>query len=419
MQKKMMAVAVAGALAAPGMAFAQASTVQIYGTIVENVLWVDQGGQRLNTDMMQTNDSAFGIRGEEALGGGLSAWFQCESTFTLNDGSATNTLCGKNSGVGFKGGWGTAFVGMWDAPMKIVIAPLRPFSTTGPFGSAGLLFGTSAANVANGVAGGNTQASAASFSRRQRNLISYWTPSWAGFEGKVAISNANEGTGQISGQTATKPRMWGVGLSYTNGPFYVAGGYEHHRNYDPGSASFALTAAGSGTVSTANSGRYTGGSDNGWNVGAAYTFAGVFKVSGIYARMKWDVNQGPTAATRLPSDAKVSSWGIFGDWNITGPHRVRGGYIDQGNVKGSAGLATTTGGLVGVGNYIANGGLGDTGSKLFELQYAYAFSKRTEVNFGYVKINNDRLGAQPLQTVGSVSIGEDQHAWVMGIRHNF
>jgi predicted porin len=397
MQKKIMAVAVAGALAAPGLAFAQASTVQIYGTIVQHVNYVDRNGPATGSvagtpapithDMQNTTDSEFGIRGEEALGGGLSAWFQCASSLSLNDGSTGNTLCGKNSGVGFKGGWGTAFVGLWDVPMKLAMAPLRPFSGTGTFGVAGLLWNGSAANVANGVAGGNTSQSASSWSRRQRNLISYWSPNWSGFEAKASVSNANEATAQTNATTAAKPRMWGVAGSYTNGPFYGAVGYERHKNYNP----------------TANAVSYIGGNDHSWNAGAAYTFAGVFKLSFIYADAKWNTN----VATALgnTNSLKQKSWALFGDWAITGPHRLRLGYVDARDTKGTLGAtatgcgATTAAALaaarVTVGNYVANGGCGNTGSKLYEIQYAYAFSKRTEVNFGYVRINNDDNAVQP------------------------
>jgi len=50
MNKKLMAVAVAGALAAPALAFAQASTVQIYGKLTYEYGIADQGNGRPNVD---------------------------------------------------------------------------------------------------------------------------------------------------------------------------------------------------------------------------------------------------------------------------------------------------------------------------------------------------------------------------------
>ncbi len=81
MNKKLMAVAVAGALAAPALAFAQASTVQIYGKMTYEYGIADAGASRPNVDYADTpGGSAIGFKGEEKLGGGLSAWFQCESS---------------------------------------------------------------------------------------------------------------------------------------------------------------------------------------------------------------------------------------------------------------------------------------------------------------------------------------------------
>ena len=51
MNKKLMAIAVAGALAAPAAALAQSSTVQVYGTVLINYNVVDYGNGRVNNDL--------------------------------------------------------------------------------------------------------------------------------------------------------------------------------------------------------------------------------------------------------------------------------------------------------------------------------------------------------------------------------
>ncbi|HET9662632.1 MAG TPA: porin, partial [Burkholderiales bacterium] len=79
MQKKLMAIAVAGALGAPAVVMAQASTVSIYGQITYEYGIAFQGDAapgvgRPNVDYADTpGGSAIGFRGEEKLGGGLSA----------------------------------------------------------------------------------------------------------------------------------------------------------------------------------------------------------------------------------------------------------------------------------------------------------------------------------------------------------
>ena len=53
MQKKLIVVAVAGALGAPALALAQASTVQIYGKTVIEYGYANQGAGKPNVDIMQ------------------------------------------------------------------------------------------------------------------------------------------------------------------------------------------------------------------------------------------------------------------------------------------------------------------------------------------------------------------------------
>ena len=111
MQKKLMAVAVAGALGAPAVALAQASTVQVYGNLTYEYAIIDQGVGQPKTDYADNpGGSAIGFRGEEKLGGGMSAWFQCESSADVRAIDQTG-WCTRNSAVGFKGGFGNLHFG--------------------------------------------------------------------------------------------------------------------------------------------------------------------------------------------------------------------------------------------------------------------------------------------------------------------
>src|SRR5476651_2864089 len=94
MNKKVMALAVAGAFAAPTAALAQASNVQVFGTFYMEYATVHQGpnaaGDLANIDVLQSPGSEIGFKGEEALGGGMSAWFQCTSTADLRGAGSQN-----------------------------------------------------------------------------------------------------------------------------------------------------------------------------------------------------------------------------------------------------------------------------------------------------------------------------------------
>ena len=125
MNKKVMAVAVAGVLAgASSAALAQTSTVQIGGSLTAFYYSHSPNnstvGQR--TDIMETSEPELYIRGEEKLGGGLSAWFQCTSSLDgmIGGAAVAGGWCGRNSGMGFKGDWGNVFFGNWDMPLKFI-----------------------------------------------------------------------------------------------------------------------------------------------------------------------------------------------------------------------------------------------------------------------------------------------------------
>ena len=79
MNKKVMAVAVAGAFALPAsVALAQTSTVQIGGsvTLLYSSVKHQNDSVAKRSDILETAEPNIYIRGEEKLGGGLSAWFQ-------------------------------------------------------------------------------------------------------------------------------------------------------------------------------------------------------------------------------------------------------------------------------------------------------------------------------------------------------
>ena len=121
MKEKLTVVAVAGALGAPALAMAQASTVQIYGKSVIEYGYANQGTGKPSADIMQAPGGvSVGFKGTEALGGGLSAWFQCESSADVR-GDLASGLCTRNSALGMKGGFGSVYAGKWDTPFNRVM----------------------------------------------------------------------------------------------------------------------------------------------------------------------------------------------------------------------------------------------------------------------------------------------------------
>src|SRR3990172_10403049 len=107
MNKKLMAVAVAGALAAPAAVLAQASNVQIYGKLnlgLDNYSATGStagaAGDFKSRYRVYDSSSRLGFRGTENLGGGLNAGFLMESGVAVDTGAATS----QNGGAGRRGG---------------------------------------------------------------------------------------------------------------------------------------------------------------------------------------------------------------------------------------------------------------------------------------------------------------------------
>ncbi|UUZ48658.1 porin [Massilia sp. B-10] len=63
--------------------------------------------------------SRWGIKGSEELGGGLSAFFVIEGGIHADNGTSTqnNTLFGRTSIVGLRGGFGAVSLGLQDTPL--------------------------------------------------------------------------------------------------------------------------------------------------------------------------------------------------------------------------------------------------------------------------------------------------------------
>ena len=105
MNKKVMALAVAGVLAAPA-AFAQSSNVQLYGRANLGVDYWKAGGatdpnaQYDGRVRVFDNSSRVGLRGTEDLGNGLKAIFQIETGVNMDNGSNVGQSGAQNTSSG-------------------------------------------------------------------------------------------------------------------------------------------------------------------------------------------------------------------------------------------------------------------------------------------------------------------------------
>jgi predicted porin len=394
MQKKIMAAAVAGALALPAaVTYAQSSTVQIYGRITYEYGLIRSMGNLEDTDYADTpGGSAIGFRGEEKLGGGLSAWFQCESSADVRAMDQTG-FCTRNSAVGFKGGFGNVFFGRWDTPFKRALnVGTVGAEETGILGMSFLPFGGSGGSDATASADG---AQRQRWKRREAGLTYYESPNFGGFQVMAAFGSGNVAADAalVDGTANAQPRVQSLGVAYTAGPLGIGAGYERHVDF----------------------GRYApisaqDSDDKAWGLSAAYTFGNI-KVGATYLDAKYETNPG--------QELKKKTWTLGVDWRIAGPHSVQAQYASAGDSKGNSTVGVATG---------SNGGLnasgGDTGGEAYSISYAYAFSKRTRIKLGYVYVDNDsnantyRIG-NSARDATATGLGASSKGYAFHISHSF
>ena len=398
MQKKLIAAAVAGALVAPA-AMAQ-SSVQVFGNMyVEYSFW-KSGANTANTtnpanaDVLQAPGSEVGFRGEEKLGGGMSAWFQCVSTADPR-GVNADGWCTRNSAVGLRGNFGNFFVGNWDTPFKRAQHNVGG-RDTGAFGTAFLLMGNSTTTDQGGNPG--------VFKRRQRNSINYDSPNFGGFQVMAAASSTNNSTNITTSAAEAKPRIWSLAATYRGGPLELAAGYEQHtKAYNNGAAavpSGVNTAGTAFTTPVAAVPATFAGDESGWFVSGAYNLGSV-RVGALATEQKAD--------TAVATNAKVRAYHLGAEWKIQGPHNLHVGYTIADDVTGNGAM----------GSRPAANALGNTGAKLYQIRYLHDFSKRTVGTVGYVNLKNEASANYDLGGMTGTGTGNKSSAFVLSIAHRF
>ena len=131
MNKKLIALAVAGAMAGP--AIAAAADVEVYGQgrisfgITGNDNPTDDEADSHMT--ITSHSSRLGFKGSEDLGDGLTAVYQIEGEVDLDD-DADTSLTSRDSFVGLAGGFGTVLLGRHDVPYKLATKSADVWSDT-------------------------------------------------------------------------------------------------------------------------------------------------------------------------------------------------------------------------------------------------------------------------------------------------
>jgi predicted porin len=380
MNKKLVALAVAGVLAAP-LAQAQTANVTLYGRVNLDVELVK--GQIYNNNVTQpascnktlnqggcittnptvyresTNSSRFGLRGTESLGGGLNAIFQVESS--INPAQSGGTLAGRESFVGLQGGWGTFKMGRF----------LTPYDDIHPiFGNVPTLT-TSILSTAELWAQGFLSTNTGGFDDRVASSVRYDTPNLSGFTasfqyGEQGTNYADPGT-TIKTPTVNNARIFSANALYNNGPISL--GVAYTGNDGVRGRALVATPPAAAPAGTSNTGKQL--KDYAFSVAGAYSFS-ILRVGAVYELLKYD-NGGLAGG-----DLKRNFWGASLTGNL-GPGQMYVFYGQANNVTGSAPDYARVGGMV--------KGPSSRATQ-YEVSYTYPLSKRTLTYVGYNKINN-------------------------------
>jgi predicted porin len=245
MKKHLLALAVLGAFA--GAASAQ-SSVTIYG-LLDQGIYKGNGGGATNPganglseawQVKQAAGSRLGFRGNEDLGGGLSAQFQIEHRFTPDDGNAAAVFWAGRSYVQLTSkAAGAVYLGREYSPW------FWPAVKSDPFGWDGV--GQVSTHQTALYANDNGASSV-----RTGNTIGYKSPNMGGLTVQAAVG-LGEGV-------PTQGRNMGFNVEYGAGPLYAAFAYD----------------------------RISEGPNDGNNIinGAVHYDIGVAKLIGYFARAK-------------------------------------------------------------------------------------------------------------------------------------
>ena len=392
MNKKLLAVAVAGALAAPLAAFAQ-TTVTISGILktgVDNLRITSPNVARTgNTSETRVTDNSsriiFGIT--EDLGNGLSAIGQIDMRFDpdlATAGGAPTLNAGGNTWVGLKSKtMGTVVIGradlhyglfeMSDIVLKagaLMSAPVSLFDYVG----------TAAGPVA---IAGNT---------RTNNVVMYDMPTFNGFDMRMAWSANPTGVESDLGGTGAAGTVTRKGQAWNINPKYTAGNWGVRYSYWDQKADQGATAAATPADQRGN------------------TVLGWMTFGGLKVALAWNQSSLKNALTGVETN-KRNAWSIPINYYM-GPHNFNFHYTKAEDDK----IAQA-------------GGLNATGAKMWAAAYVYDLSKRTTVGVTYAQIKNNANGLYNFFTNGNTGVfgstngallgGETGSLFAATVRHAF
>ena len=427
MNKKLIAVAVAGVLAAP-VVMAE-NSVTIYGVADVGLEHVEAKGASdgldkttgkvipgstlnvLGKSRVTANSSYIGFKGQEELGGGLKAIWQVEQQVDIDDGGAsssakTNGFATRDSFVGLTStAAGTVVMGRLTTPTRAVASKLDVFPGQAGMGANSAILGQTG-NATNKMGD-------LAFDTRKANAVAVVSPTIAGLNATVAyIADESRKASGID------PWGWGAGLNYSGGPLTVIVAYEEHRNADGLNqnkiddtvatttvVNGVTVAATTGNTAIQAGGSARGSQDTNARIGVGFT-SGPVTVNAIYENMELRAGNA-TSMNNQVTDWKRDAFWIGGKVAL-GNNEIRLAYAQALKAKVTKNFEEST--------------MDNSGAQQVSVGYAYNFSKRSQVYGVYSTILNKDNAAfdyGPGKSKVGPTAGADPEGYSIGIRHLF
>ena len=401
MNKKLMAVAVAGVFAAPA-AFAQVTVsgklgIQLTNMSIGNLNAARVAGANSSTTIVNDNASILRIGAQEDLGGGLQAFGQYEFRPNLdgsNTGVTTSLPVGSTTGVSFIGlrsnSWGQVRAGTmatWCEGLSsqggygLSTEASQHYSLSGM--SCYVMTGQTTGAVA-AYTGSTTSFS----SSRQPNVIMYETPKMGGFSAQLgwASSPMNNVDNDLN-LVGRKGRAWYIMPAYDAG--FVKFGY-------------ALADIKDNSTPAANSGALDL---------KAHKLYAQFSIAGVEIAPAW---------AKVVANQGIAAGGVAAGTRVVDTRKwwlpIR--YKTGNNVFGFL--------------YMKNGDdkvqVGDQGAKQTALSYNYLLSNRTNIGVSWISLKNNAQAQYDITSLtsnaygaagGSLQLGEKMNVLALSLNHNF
>jgi len=213
-----------------GTAFAQSSSVTLYGVIDQGVSRMNDGqstltftpvaliGRPSTWTVRSATSSRLGFRGSEDLGGGLKAGFQIEHRLTPDtggteprDGASTTAFWNAQSWVGLSGGFGEVRLGRQFVPAFQIAIASDPWAYDYNVGGS-----SSFTRGGNGVT-------------MSTNAVVYRTPALAGITAEFMLAAGEGGAAIVNAPAGRVGRNEGANVQYSAGPLWVGVGHNNAR----------------------------------------------------------------------------------------------------------------------------------------------------------------------------------------------